>query len=119
MSDNEKYNRLEWMSDDQWECAELVADLMHGFHHISGKFEEWGSGIEINTTHGRLATFDFDGLTRLVVLAHDRCIRAEIRPSGPGLIKIILHKRHIREGRQSEKHPTLEDNISRIRGTGK
>lgn len=115
MEHSEKYNRKDWMSDDQWECAKLYADLVCGFHHVLGKFKEFGSGIEINTSTRRFATYDYDGMTRIVVLAHDRCIRAEFAPSGAGKLKIILHKRHSREGDMTEKHPTLEDNVKRIR----
>ena len=114
MSD-EKYYRKDWMTDDQWECANLYADLVGGFRHILGKVKSFGRGIEINTTTQRFATYDFDGLTRLVVLAHDRCIRAEFQPSGPGMLKVVLHKRHKRQGRMHERHPTLEDHIKIIR----
>lgn len=115
MDDTEKYNRHSWMTDNQWECAKMYADLVFGFHHIMGKIKPFGIGIEINTTTARFATFDYDGLTRLVIMAHDRCIRAEFQPSGPGMIKVVLHKRHMREGQMHERHPTLEDHIKMIR----
>lgn len=109
--------RKDWMSDDQWECYQFLADLFLGFHHIHGKLHEWGNGIKLNTyCTGSFATFDFDGLTRGVVMAHDRMIRLEITPSGPRMLGIVLHKRHKREGRMYEKHPTLEDAAARIRG---
>lgn len=116
MPDLEKHYREDWMSDDQWEGAQFIADLMHGFHHINGAIKPWGSGIEINTRHGRLATFDYDGLTRAVVMAHDRCIRFEVQPSGPGMVKLVVHKRQNRNGAMFERHPTLEDHIALIRG---
>jgi hypothetical protein len=117
MHDIEKYNRAAWMTDDQWECARMLADLFYGFHHIMGTIKPCGSGIEINSRNGTWSTFDFDGLTRAVVLAHDRMIRFEIDRSGPGLLKIMLHKRHSREGRMQERHPALEEAIFRIRGS--
>ena len=109
--------RKDWMTDDQWECYQMLADIFLGFHHIQGKLHEWGRGIKLNTTYtNSLATFDFDGLTRAVIMAHDRMIRMEIVPSGPGMLGIVLHKRHKREGRMSEYHPTIETAIKRIRG---
>ena len=109
--------RKDWMTDDQWECYQMLADLFLGFHHIHGKLHEWGTGIRLNTTQvGSFATFDFDALTRAVVMAHDRMNRVEIAPSGPGMLGIVLHKRHKREGSMSERHPTIENAIARIRG---
>jgi len=109
--------RKDWMTDDQWECYQMLADLFHGFHHVNGKLHDWGDGIKLNTSQvGSFATFDFDGLTRLVLLAHERMIRAEIVPSGPGMLGIVLHKRHSREGRMYEQHPTIETAVARFRG---
>lgn len=47
---------------------------------------------------------------------HYRMIRFEIAPSGPGMLKLFFHKRHKREGRMYERHPTLEDHVTAIRG---
>ena len=113
---DEDYYRQDWMTDDQWECAELLADLQGGFHHVTGKIKRAGDGIETSSFNFRAATYDFDGLTRLVVLAHDRMIRAEIAPSGPGMLKLYLQKRHLREGgHMHERHPELEQAAAAIR----
>lgn len=117
MTDEEHFNSLRkyfpWMSDDQWSCYELLAELYRGAHHVSSKkIKAWGDGIKYSH-YGELSTFDFDNLTRLVRLAHQQCIRATIGPSGPGMISIILHKRHSREGRMYEKHPSWEDVCSK------
>lgn len=109
--------RKDWMSDDQWECYEMIADIFLGFHHISGKLHEWGNGIKLNTTSVNcFASFDFDRLTRAVIMAHERCIRLEICPSGPGMLGIILYKRHSRNGSIYERHPTIEEAVQRFRG---
>ncbi len=94
----------------------MLADLFLGFHHIHGKLHECGSGIKLNTSQvGSFATFDFDGLTRAVLMAHERMIRFEVVPSGPGMLGIVLHKRHYRKGRMYERHPTIEEAIKRFR----
>lgn len=116
MTDEEKYNRKPWMSDDQWECWQFVRDLYFGWHHVGGKVHEWGRGIAFNTTRtSKFATYDFDSLTTAVFMAHERMIRFSIEPSGPGMLKLVLHKRHKREGSMFEKHPTIEEAIARFR----
>lgn len=108
MTEQEKYNRHSWMSDNQWECMKMLGVLFRGFHHMSvHRVKEWGTGIAYSDSTRGLSTFDFSNLTRLVLLAHQRCIRVEIAPSGPGLIKIILHKRKGTEGQSHERHPDL------------
>lgn len=109
--DHEKYNRHDWMSDDQWQCMELLADLFHGFHHVdSERVRVFGTGISYNMRE-TFATFDSNFLTRLVLLSHQQCIRASILPSGFGYIKVALHKRHSREGSMCQRHPDLNDLI--------
>jgi hypothetical protein len=107
--------RKDWMTDDQYECFELLADLFRGFHHVYGEPREFGHGIALNIRSHRLATFDFDALTTAVFLAHDRMIRIEIQPSGPGMVKICLHKRHKRDGMMYERHPTIEEALATYR----
>lgn len=87
----------------------MLADLFGGFHHLRARaIKKWGNGIQYSH-YGDLSTFDFDHLTCLVRLAHDRCIRASIGPSGPRMVRIILHKRHARTGSMFERHPTWEE----------
>lgn len=103
------------MSPDQVECLNLFSDLVGGDHHITGNVYECGRGIRVSIFSGTLATFDFDGLTRLVFLAHDRCIRVELISSGPSRVGIALHKRHTREGSSSQRHPTITEALERHR----
>lgn len=89
--------------------AELFfSELYFGKHHIPSKITPFGEGWCVNHW-GDLSTFDFDTLTRLVLLAHDYCIRASIEQSGPRMVKIIIWKREGREGSISSRHPTIEE----------
>lgn len=95
-----------------FDAQEFFATLYYGEHHIPGcEVKEYGQGWCVNDT-GKLATYDFDFLTRLVFLAHDKCVRAEVLPSGPGRVKIAIWKRHKREGSISERHPTIENALA-------
>ena len=117
---NEQWHRdndYKWMNDFQWECFEMLSDICGGSHHIGGTIRPSGNdGIHINLTYGFSAsTFDFNHLTTAVLMAHDRCIRFEIRPSGPRMLGVYLHKRTMREGDISERHPTIETAIDSYR----
>lgn len=109
--------RPEWMNDDQFACFVMACELFHGEHHLPGKVKECGPrGIEINGRYGcHMATFDYDQLTRAVFMAHDRCIRFEVLPSGPGMLRLHFHRRHKREGQMHERHPTLENALAKWR----
>ena len=107
--------KKDWMTDDQYECYELLADLFGGFHHVYNEPKEHGTGICLNTSSHRMATFDFNALTVAVFMAHDRMIRIEIAPSGPGMVKLCLHKRHKRDGMMYERHPTIEQALAAYR----
>jgi hypothetical protein len=104
------------MTDAQRACFDLLCEAFYGEHHVPDNIYAFGRGIKCNVQSHMLATFDFDCLTRLVVLAHDRCVRLEIVSSGPGRIGLVLHKRASREGAMHERHPTIEDAVQRVRG---
>lgn len=69
----------------------------------------------ISVPADRLSTFDVDALTRLVVIAHDRCCRIQIAPAGPRHIQIGVSPRS-RDGDVSRRHPTIEQAIADVRG---
>lgn len=115
MRDEAANYRQPWMSDDQWSCSKMLADVFRGWHHLPGTILEYGQGIRISARASWLATFDYDQLTVLVVLAHDRMIRVEIEGSSPGRVGIVLHQRHMREGDFYLKHPTIEVATADIR----
>lgn len=64
------------------------------------------------------AMFVGDLLTRLVVMAHNSCIRVVLASSGPRMVGIILHKRESREGSISDRHPTIWEAIDTIAKRG-
>lgn len=99
------------------EATKFFADFYGGEHHILSPLKEFGEGW-CTLDHRQLATFDFDELTRLVVMAHDRGIRVTIMPSSPKVLKIALHKREKADGEARlnvHNHPSLERNVEKIR----
>lgn len=65
---------------------------------------------------GYLSTWDYDELTKLVVAAHDQCVRAEVRPKGKDFLVILSDReRQNADHPYVNAHPTLEDHAARIR----
>lgn len=64
----------------------------------------------------QIATYDTDALTRLVVLAHDRCVRLDVSPHTFQHLRVGMWTRSCREGRLFDRHPTIEGAIAAIRG---
>ncbi len=61
-----------------------------------------------------LATWDFNQITMLTVMAHDDCIRVGLMPVNMQQMRITLHARP--RGFGANNHPELEEHIERIRG---
>lgn len=79
---------------------------------------EWGGRYAVFTLYagGGLGSHDFDHLTRLVVAAHDRCLRVVISPCAPKYLRIFVGARDRLDASISRGHPTLEAAIAKIRG---
>jgi hypothetical protein len=92
------------------EAIEFFSEFYRGQHHIPGKVKEFGYGWMVNHDRGDLATYDYNQLTRLVLMAHHYCYRVEIQPSSPRHLKIAIWKRK-REGGMAARHPTIETAI--------
>jgi hypothetical protein len=104
------------MNEKQQKCYRMLCDLVGGPHHITGKVKEsspWGIQTTISTD---FASYDFAELTKLVVLAHDRGIRASLSPLNMQYMRLMLHVRQYRDGPTFyERHPTLEKQAAAIR----
>lgn len=107
--------KTEHLDDNQQYCKDTLSEWADGDHHLPD-VKAFGSGIAINF-YGDLSTYDFNRLTRLVLLAHRDFIRIEIASSGPRMVKIIAHRRRPREDgdRQYQRHPSLDDLIEEAR----
>lgn len=106
----------------------LLALLEGGFHHIPyAKYVNWSeTGCIEAYPHGGLSTYDSNALTRLVFLAHDECLRVELRgpvtgepddepqehdEDRPCGMRILITPR-LRHGEIWDAHPTLEKAVA-------
>ena len=101
------------------DVADLLGDVFKGIYHLPSsalKKVDWEDEYCLQFTYyGFLSTVDFNKLTALVVLAHDRMIRISICGVGPGYMRLMFHQRNKRTGSMSERYPTIEDHIKLIR----
>jgi len=96
--------------------ANILGEIYRGIYHLETgalKKAEWTHPyrVRVAVPDDSLATFDFDGMTQLVFLAHDQCVRVQLDQSGPRQIGLVFSERE-REGGMSRRHPTLEDAVA-------
>lgn len=98
----------------------LVDAFRTGVYNLPINWEkvDWrfGNGVSftIRADNG-LATWDFDNLTRLVIGAHDECIRVEIEPKTFRHLRINMWPRLARTGSMFQRYPTMEAAIADYR----
>lgn len=102
----EQFYRQEWMTDDQWRCAKLIADIFGGFNHIKTP-KQWANGVRVIIYQNELSTFDFNHLSELVIAAHLQCIRISVGTAGMRLC--VLARPRVRTGGYSKRHPSLDE----------
>ena len=107
--------REEWMTDDQWLMSLFLCRLFNGFHHTPTIKQCGHNSICVNTRTAYFSNFDYDYLTKAVIMAHNWGVRIEIRGSGPGMFKLQLWKRHKRTGGMAERMPTIQDMVERYK----
>jgi hypothetical protein len=106
--------RQDWMTDDQWLLSLFLCRLFNGFHHCPEiKESNCRGNIAVNTRTGYFANFDYDYLTKAVIMAHNWGVRIQISGSAPGMIKISLWKRHSREGDICNRMPTIQEMVDK------
>lgn len=102
------------------EAEDFFSVVYRGKHHIPSKIRDDGGGVwsvSHYTGGSGLATFDFDELTVMVILAHDRCVRLWIKPGGARALRICIAKRDRRLGLEDVAlwHPTIEEAVAKFR----
>jgi hypothetical protein len=97
------------------EVADILGQVWKGLYHLDEDKIDWENDryIEVNMVED-LSTWDFNRLTELVVLCHDRAIRMSINKCNFSCLKLIFHKRS-RTGDITQRHPKMEEAIELIR----
>lgn len=99
------------------QVADLLGDLFVGLYHLDkAESVDWANDhhIEVRVAYKDWATFDSNLLTKLVFLAHDRCLRASISPRSAHAITLLFHQRQ-RDGGIWDRHPTIEQALTMYR----
>lgn len=120
----EKYSGADWIksslkiepSELGCQVADILGQVFRGIYHIEKPVQkvDWTNKrwIEI-CLFGSISTFDFQHLTELVILCHDRCVRLEITGAAPKYLRLMFHQRK-REGNMTMSHPTIDQAINGI-----
>jgi len=106
--DDTMKQQKEALTPDQELCKATLSEWAYGAHHLP-PVKTFGQGIAVSWI-GDMSTFDFDGLTRLVLIAHRDAVRISIQAGSPRAIRIIASKRkHGSDLKMWERHPSLDD----------
>lgn len=117
------YNGKVEMSDIAIKGVYMLSRLYYGLHHCPNVLSNVKKDIWTNPHWFEccidmpLSSFDFNALTRLVIMAHDMCCRVEIKAVAPRYMRLIVHSRKGRDGDVSQRHPTIEQAIADYRNS--
>lgn len=95
------------------QATQFFSAFYGGEHHIPSEVKSFGYGWAV-IQNNEIATYDFNAMTRLVVMAHDLCVRVEVSAVSKHTLKVAIWKRQ-REGAIYKRHPTLEQAVPLIR----
>jgi hypothetical protein len=102
------------------QVADLLGELFYGIYHLDYKAlnrVDWANThyIEVSVGWKSWSSVDFDTLTRLVFLAHHRAMRIDIAPIKYQWMRLLFHQRGRTGSENLEKHPTLDEAVSRFK----
>lgn len=96
------------------QVAILLGDLFGGLHHLDGAERvDWSNThhIQVRVANKEWGSFDSNLLTKLVFLAHDRCLRVSVNPRSVYALNLLFHQRK-RDGGLWERHPTIDQALA-------
>jgi hypothetical protein len=107
------------LSDFQHDALSMFVRAMGtGIYNLSVKWERadfsYPGAVHL-VLYGNLATWDFNHLTRLVIAAHDACIRVSVEGKSNRYLGISMHHRERDADAIHARHPTIEQAIEAFR----
>ncbi len=97
------------------QATSFFSELYGGDHKLPGEVSSCGIGWKIKDFRSSFSTFDGNTLTKLVLMAHDKCVRVDIQPLNENTVELCIWQRQ-REGSVDQRHPTIEQAVSSFRG---
>lgn len=82
---------------------------------INWQKAEFTPGYTVIAIRSSMASFDFDQMTRLVILAHDYCVRVKVSARTIGYLELMFHDRRRWPPELPNRHPTIEAAIEAVR----
>lgn len=105
------------MSEFGCRVADLVGELFAGIHHIGGQAvkADWSGErfVSVVVPDDRFATYDGSLLTLLVVLAHERNVRACVTAAAYRYLRLEFMP-VTRRGFFADRHPTLRESLDKF-----
>jgi len=102
--------------------ADLLGELYFGIYHIDREVLKADFSrptriiVTVSDGRGSFATYDDSLLTHLVLLAHEKNIRASVRAATHGYLQLEFMEVS-RKGFFADRHPTLAESIKRFGAT--
>jgi hypothetical protein len=92
----------------------VLASAYRGIHHVDLKKAKEDSFSYSVCVYGGASTYDSDVLTRLVIAAHDACVRLDINGAANGYLRLIFTDRE-RGTDVFTRHPRIDEAIRTTR----
>lgn len=106
------YSKCEKPSLIGYKTLAILTRLYNGMHHVPNtqiaKMDWTNKRFLSFKVRDSMATYDYDMLTHLVLLAHEYCVRVEINSCNFHYFEIMFFNRINRRGKYYERHPTIK-----------
>lgn len=110
----------ETLTDFQAKVMDICGMVGGGIYNAPVNWDkvQWGAtdkfGIMMPWRDNHMSTFDFGGLTMLVLLCHEARIRCTVNAQSKGHFQLWFHPR-VHEGGMMKRHPNIDEAVATFR----